>query len=66
VPADRRTEEEIRSEIATEREQLAEALADLRGSMKAKRRPAAVVGGALAAGLAAAAVLRVARRLQGE
>ncbi len=66
MSGDRRTEEEIRREITTEREQLADALADLREGIDAKRRPAAVVGGALAAGLAAAAAVTVVRRLKGE
>jgi signal transduction histidine kinase len=64
VPTDRRTEEEIRREITTEREHLREALADLRAGVDAKRRPAALVGGALAAGLAAAVVARMTRRLR--
>lgn len=64
MPAERRTEEEIRRDITTEREHLAEALADLRDGIHAKRRPAAVVGGALAAGLAAAAAAKIARRIK--
>jgi len=66
VPGDRRTVEEIRREIATEREQLVDALADLREGIGEKSRLAAVVGGALAVGLAAAAAVWVVRRLKGK
>jgi len=62
MAADRRTEEEIRREIQAEREQLADALADLRAGVGDRRRLAGTAGGALAAGLAARALLRVARR----
>jgi hypothetical protein len=65
VPDDRRTEGEIRIEITTEREQLVRALADLREGIKAMRRPAAIVGATLAAGLAAVAAFKVIRRLRG-
>jgi hypothetical protein len=64
VPTERRTEEQIRLEIVSEREQLADALAGLREGIDAKRRPAAVIGGALAAVLAAAAAAKVVRRLK--
>jgi hypothetical protein len=66
VPGDRRTDTEIRRDITSERVHLAEALADLREGIDAKRRPVAIVGAALAAGLAAAAAIKVARRLRGE
>jgi hypothetical protein len=66
VPDDRRTEQAIRGEIAVEREQLASALADLREGIESKRRPAAIIGGALAAGLAALATVKVIRGLTGE
>ncbi len=66
MPGDRRTVEEIRREITTEREQLVDALADLREGIHAKSRLAAVVGAALAVGLAAAAVVTVVRRLKGK
>ncbi len=66
MPGDRRTIEEIRREITTEREQLVDALADLRKGIAAKSRLAAVVGAALAVGLAAAAAVTVARRLKGK
>jgi hypothetical protein len=62
VPNERRTEQEIRHELTTEREQLADALADLRKDIDAKRRPAAVVAGALGAALAAVATVKVLRR----
>jgi hypothetical protein len=66
VPSERRTEEDIRREIAGEREQLLDAVADLRNGLAAKRRTATLAGGALVASIAAAAALRVARRLRGE
>ena len=62
MPADRRTEQEIRREISVEREQLVGAIADLRAGISAKRRSAAVVSAMVAAGLAARAALEVARR----
>jgi hypothetical protein len=61
VPTERRTAEEIRSEIASEREQLATALEDLRRSLHERSR---LAGAAAAAGLAAAAALRIARRFR--
>ncbi len=61
---ERRTEEEIRREIATERAGLEGALAALREGIDAKRRPAAVVSVALAAGLAAATTIKVVRLLR--
>ena len=66
MPGDRRTVEEIRREITTERKQLVDALADLREGIDEKSRLAAVVGGALAVGLAAAAAVTVVRRLKGK
>jgi len=66
LSSDPRSEEEILREITTERERLADALADLRGDIHAKRRLAIVVGGALAAGLAATAAVKVVRRLMRE
>lgn len=62
---DRRTEAEIRREIASEREELASALADLRHGVDEKRKLAAVVGGTLTAALATVAALRVSRRFRG-
>jgi hypothetical protein len=64
VPAERRTDQDIRGEIATEREQLVEALADLRQSIDDKRRPAAVVGGALAAAVTAGVLVKIAQRFR--
>ncbi len=66
MPGERRTEEEIRREIAAERDQLAAALANLRAGIDEKRRPAVAAVGALVAGLAAMAALKVVRRLRGE
>ena len=63
MPSDHRTHGEILREITTEREQLADALADLREGIDAKRRPAAVVGVILVAALAAAVTMKVVRRL---
>ena len=63
MPDDRRTEQEIRLEIAAEREQLVGAVADLRAGIDAKRRSAAIVGAVLAAGVTAAVALKIARRL---
>ena len=62
MPGDRRTEAEIRREIAAEREQLADALADLRAGTGDKRRLAALAAGPLAAGLGLAALRRAVRR----
>ena len=64
MATERRTEAEIRQEIATERDQLASAVADLRVGVDAKRRVAATVGGVVAAGLATAVALRLVRRLR--
>lgn len=66
MPGDRRTVEEIRREITTERDQLVDALADLREGIDEKSRLATVVGGALAVGLAAATAVTVVRRLKGK
>ena len=64
VPGERRTAEEIRREISTERTQLADALTDLHQGIEAKRRLAAVAGGALATGLAVVATVKVVRSLR--
>ncbi len=58
MPSDRRTDAEIRREIAAEREQLAEALADLRAGTGDRRRLAGLAGGVLAA----VALVRAVRR----
>lgn len=62
MPAEKRTEEDIRREIAGEREQLVSAIADLRQGVAAKRKAAGVVGGAVATGLVALVATRIARR----
>lgn len=62
---ERRTEEEIRRELAAERQQLADALADLREGIAAKRRPAVLALSGLAAGLAVAVAVRVLRFARG-
>jgi len=62
MPADRRTDEEIRTEIATEREKLAGAVADLRAGIDTRARQAAVVGAALATGLVVAKAVKVVLR----
>jgi hypothetical protein len=66
VPDESRTDEQIRREITTEREQLVGALGELRASASEARRRAAIVGGALAAGFAAAKAIKfVLRRSRG-
>lgn len=62
MPADRRGADEIRREIADERERLASALADLQHSVRDRRRLAAVSGAGFASLLAASRVLRAVRR----
>jgi len=66
VPGETRAVEDIRAEIAIEREQLEQALGDLRASAEAKRRPATFFVGALAATLAALMTAKVVRRLRGD
>jgi hypothetical protein len=65
VPGKRRSAEEIRLEIASEREQLEVALADLRKGVDATRRPASLLAGALAVTLATLMVVKASRRLRG-
>jgi hypothetical protein len=65
VQDERRTEEEIRHELAAERQQLADALADLREGIAAKRRPAVLALAVLAAVLAVAVAVRVLRFARG-
>jgi hypothetical protein len=60
----RRSEEEIRSELAAERQRLVESFADLRASVEAKKRPAARAAGAIAAGAVALLALKVGRALK--
>ena len=62
MPAERRSDEQIRSEIATEREALADSLDDLRASIAEKKKLAAVSAAAIGAGVAAAAVVSIVRR----
>jgi hypothetical protein len=64
VPGERRTAEEIRGKIESEREQLSTALDDLRRSLHERRRLAGAAGATAAAGLALAAALKVARRFR--
>lgn len=60
----RRSEEEIRTELAAERQRLVESVADLRASVEAKKRPAARAAGAIAAGAAALLALKIGRALK--
>jgi hypothetical protein len=59
VASHTRPPEEVRREITVERQQLADAVADLR---TAARKIPAIAGGALATGLALAAVVAAAKR----
>jgi hypothetical protein len=61
MATDRRNAEEIRRELATERNQLADALASLREGVHSARRIPIIAGGALLAGLAAFAAIKFAR-----
>lgn len=61
----RRSEEQIRQEIAAERDQLQAAIGDLRASVEAKKRPAARAAAAVAAGMAALVALKVVRAFRG-
>jgi hypothetical protein len=65
VAAERRTDEEIRHEIGAERQQLAEALTDLRAEIESKRRLATATATLAAAGLAAVASIKLVRRFRG-
>jgi len=60
----RRTDVEIRGEIATEREQLVSAIGDLRAGVESKKKVAGVVAGAVAAAMTAAGVATIVRRLR--
>lgn len=62
VASERRTDADIRADIAAEREQLVRALSDLRADVSAKRRAAALAGAAAGAGVVLAFVLRARRR----
>jgi hypothetical protein len=58
--------EEVRRDISTERQQLVDAVADLRTDVRsAARKIPAIAGGALATGLALAAVVAAAKRHRG-
>jgi hypothetical protein len=61
MATDRRNAEEIRRQLAAEREQLADALAGLREDVNSARRIPIIAGGALLAGLAAFAAVKFAR-----
>jgi hypothetical protein len=61
MAADKRSAQEIRSELAGEREQLADALTALREDVHAARRIPIIAGGALLAGLAAFAAVKLVR-----
>lgn len=65
MPAERRTEAEILSELVAEREQLDRALADLRAEVKAKRRPVVVAVASVGALVVAVTLARLLRRLGG-
>ncbi|MGH3037222.1 MAG: hypothetical protein ACRDMU_08565 [Gaiellaceae bacterium] len=55
--------QDVRREISAERQQLVDAVADLRTDVRSvARRIPAIAGGALAAGLALAAVVAAAKR----
>ena len=60
MAADKRSAAEIRSELAGEREQLADSLAALREDVHGARRIPIIAGGALLAGLAAFAAVKFA------
>jgi hypothetical protein len=63
VSSHARGTEEVRREISTERQQLVAAVTDLRTDVRsAARKIPAIAGGALAAGLALAAVVAAAKR----
>lgn len=65
MAADPRTDQQIRSEISAEREQLVEALADLREGVRAKRNLAAAVAALTSVALATAASIKLVRRFRG-
>jgi hypothetical protein len=65
VAADPRTDQQIRSEISAEREQLVEALADLREGVRAKRNLAAAVAALTSVAVATAASIKLVRRFRG-
>ena len=63
MPSDGRGSEEVRREISAERQQLVDAVSDLRTDVRsAARKLPMIAGGALAAGVALAAVVAAAKR----
>lgn len=62
--SERRTDADIRADIAAERERLVQALDDLRADVAAKRKPAAAVGALVVAGVGFTALRRLVRRLR--
>ena len=61
MAADKRNAQEIRSELSAERDQLADALTALREDVRSARRIPIIAGGALLAGLAAFAAVKLVR-----
>jgi hypothetical protein len=61
MPADGRSAEEIRRQLADERAGLTDAVTGLREDVNSARRIPMIVGGALVAGLAAVAVVKAVR-----
>jgi NAD(P)H-dependent flavin oxidoreductase YrpB (nitropropane dioxygenase family) len=63
VPSNARGTEDVRRDITVERQQLVDAVADLRSDVRsAARKIPVIAGGALAAGVALAAVVAAAKR----
>ena len=63
MASDGRGSEEVRRDISAERQQLVDAVTELRADVRsATRKLPAIAGGALAAGLALAAVVAAAKR----
>jgi hypothetical protein len=62
MASDKRDAQEIRSELSAERNQLADALTALREDVRSARRIPIIAGGALLAGLAAVAAVKLVRR----
>ncbi|MGH3090790.1 MAG: hypothetical protein ACRDOG_00445 [Gaiellaceae bacterium] len=66
MPAEGRSTEGVRRDISVERDQLADALGDLRTDARsAARKIPVIAGGALAAGLALKAVAAAVKRRRG-
>lgn len=63
MSSEARTIEEIRGEIASERAELEQSLADFRAGLEAKRKPATVVVGVLVVAVATLGIARVVRRI---